>query len=135
MVRMIERIEKTAIDFIATTLKEPTIYSLNNIDDIFEAIEDALKINPKCQVIHFKMNDFIHEKRFEIGVKYGFDTFNLSKGILRFRGYTRWVFFKDNVPVYFTEESSGMEEPPYYSKIKNGIYETLEFDRHEKINF
>jgi hypothetical protein len=131
-------IKKTALDLRTPPPKEPKVYEANSIEELFDAIYEELTVNPKTETILLKVNSFLYSNLGYLDHDCGFETWGLlgkNIGYLRFKSYSKWVFFKDNVPVYFTDECAGTDHPPHNSVIKKGVYESLDFDRCEKIYF
>jgi hypothetical protein len=110
------------------------IYSVKSIYELFGAINDALKINPVIESIQITRNVNIDEVLFN--TNHGLNLFNYTnKGEVKFRGFTRWVYFKNDTPIFFDSACSQTDTPPHTATFKSSVYETLEFDRFEKIEF
>jgi hypothetical protein len=115
-------------------------YTINSIDDVFNAIDDTLRINPDSKLINVRFNkEFIESQIVELFSKYGFEINNSFypdyKDSIRFRGLTRWVYFKDDKPVHFDSTGSGTDTPSHLCSFPPSIFETLEYDRFEKITY
>lgn len=109
------------------------IYKVESPTELFEAIEGALNIDPLIEKIKVQPSDRIHVS--EWASKYGFDFSNYFKGEIKFRGFTRWVYFKDKEPVFFDSYCSGTDTKPHTASFRSSIYLTLEFDECKKIRF
>lgn len=109
-------------------------YNVESLTELFEAIDDALKINPLIELIKVRRSEIIDVQKWKN--KYGFDFFNYTdKREIKFRGFTKWVYFKNDMPVFFDDSCSGTDTQPHTATFKSLEYDTLEFDRCEKIRF
>jgi hypothetical protein len=109
-------------------------YVVETLEELFEAIEDALKINPLIEEIKVKKTDKLNIQ--DLIYNHGFDFFYYnSDGKIRFRGFTKWVYFKNDNPVFFDSSCSGTDTQPHTSTFRHQSYTTLDFDRCEKIIF
>ena len=110
------------------------IYSVESLTDLFEAIEDGLKINPSIHKINVRQNINIDVAKWMN--ENGFDFYNYStNGEIRFRGFTKWVYFKNDTPVFFDSACSGTDTPPHTTTFRNSVYVNLKFDYYKKITF
>jgi hypothetical protein len=111
-------------------------YEIKSLEDLALAIKDSLLTNPLSDFIYVKMHESIDlgEWVYHKGINYSKIGYN-SLAIITFRNYERWVYFLNNKPVFFDDRAVCMEYHSHESSWANKIYDTLEFDRYEKINF
>ncbi len=127
---------KTILDIKKTThvpVRE-TIYNVESLSDLFAAIEDALKTNPLVEKIKVRHSESIDVQKWMY--KYGFDLYDYaSYGEIKFKGFSKWVYFNNDIPVFFDDSCSGIDVPPHTTTFKSNEYDILEFDSYKKIQF
>jgi hypothetical protein len=111
------------------SIKKPAIYDItyqiNSVDDIFSAIEASLKINPLNDKIRVELSSLINIEA--ICHVYGFEF--IYPNYIRFTGYKRWVYFKNDTPVFFDDSCIYTDTEPHTASFKKKEYYTLDFDR------
>jgi len=138
----------TVLDLIASPRLKliEDVFETTTIEGVFQIIQDVLKKNPTQFFINLKVNPEIQKLQKKLEDKHGFDisySYSQTTICLRFRGYARWVYFRNGVPVYFTSSCSGiLGKSPHetfgykseFSKLKFDDYKRLEFVNSENNN-
>lgn len=107
---------------------------VNNIVALFDAVNDTLNINPSANKIRVLKNNWLSNNINYISNIIGFDCSSEADYYdFKFRGYYRWVYFKDGKPIYFDSSCCLTDQPSHKSTYRSKIYETLEFDKYEKV--
>lgn len=111
------------------SIKKPAVYDIiyriNSVDDIFSAIEASLKINPLNDKIRVELSSKVdvHNLCHIHGLEFIYPNF------IKFTGYVRWVYFKDDTPVFFDDSCIYTDTEPHTAPFKKKEYDTLDFDR------
>lgn len=114
--------------------KVEKVFNVKTIEDLFNSINEVLEINPLAETINVKKCVEISGQVNDWKNKYGFDFYNYDKGIIRFRGYRRWVYFYKSEPVLFDSSCSGTDTKPHTISSRLKEYDTLLFDDCKLIN-
>ena len=107
------------------------VYQVNSIDELFDAIDKEIAQNTNASQI--KLESLENLDKFYLRDALGFDIYQADRKIIKFRGYKVWAYFKNNEPVFFDFACSGINLAPHIVGGRNKIYDTLDFDRFEKI--
>ncbi len=129
----------TVFDLETTPELDDKLYDAKTIEEVFDAILDMQKRVPSQNYVNIALNYELYNLRIVMMNRHGLkfkiiaDSYGNAKHYqVQFSGYPLWVYFINNVPVYFTDINSWVDNPPHSVSAFNP---NIEFDTFRKIKF
>ena len=122
---------ETVLNLSKPKTKIEVVYNIDSIDDLFIKIKYIIKNNQKQNYINIQNYNNLNIK--DLIYKYGFNVITYNNMRIQFKGYTRWVYFKNNKAIRFDNSGSGTDTPSHLCGFIDDTYINLDFDRFEKI--